>query len=241
MNYFHTTRGASMEIIPTIHLIEGVSAHCYLIDGPTLTLIDTGMPRKTKKILSYITDTLHKKPTDLKTILLTHCDIDHIGNARELRSITGAIIAAHPLDADIIAGKKPRQTPRKTMQILFKMLGTLLQVKPFPVDEILDDQDTIAGLTVIHLPGHTPGSIAFYDQKRSVLFIGDMLGCTHGTIQGPPTSVTWDMKQAFASLEKLIPLKYNVLLSGHGEPVTMHASKKVTEFITKNRTTKPVK
>ncbi len=49
-----------MEIVPGIHVIEGISAHCYLIDGPELTLIDTGMPRKTKKILRYITDTLQK-------------------------------------------------------------------------------------------------------------------------------------------------------------------------------------
>jgi len=50
-----------MEIVPTIHMIEGISAHCYLIDGHDLILIDTGMPRKTKKILSYITEVLHKK------------------------------------------------------------------------------------------------------------------------------------------------------------------------------------
>ena len=230
-----------MEIVPTIHMIEGISAHCYLIDGHELILIDTGMPRKTKKILSYITEVLHKKPIDLKTILLTHCDIDHIGNAWELRRITGATIAAHPLDAEIIAGKKPRQTSRKTMQILFKLLSAILQVKPFTVDEILDDGHTIAGLTVLHLPGHTPGSIAFYDQKRKVLFIGDTLGCKDGIIRGPPQSVTWDMNHAFVSLEKLLPLDYTVMLSGHGEPITTHASRKVSEFITKNRKGKTTK
>ena len=51
-----------MEIVPGVHLIEGINAHCYLIDGPELVLIDTGMPRKTKKILRYITDTLHRYP-----------------------------------------------------------------------------------------------------------------------------------------------------------------------------------
>ncbi len=221
-----------MEIVPTVHMIEGIFAHCYLIDGPELTLIDTGMPRKTKKILSYITDTLHKTPTDLKTILLTHSDIDHIGNARELRNITGAAIAAHPLDADIIAGKKPRQTPRRTMSILFKVLGVFLQVKPFPVDEIIDDGDTIAGLTVLHLPGHTPGSIALYDSKRKVIFIGDTLRCKDGIVQAPPTSVTWDMRQVYTSIEKLRPLDFSVMLSGHGEPLTSDASTKVKQFIT---------
>jgi glyoxylase-like metal-dependent hydrolase (beta-lactamase superfamily II) len=227
-----------MELVPGIHVIEGISAHSYLIDGPELTLIDTGMPRKTKKILRYITDTLQKNPTDLKTILLTHCDIDHIGNARELHRITGATIAAHPLDADIIAGKKIRQTPQKAMRILFKLLGLFLQVKPFLVDEIINNGDTIAGLTVLHLPGHTPGSIALYDPKRKVLFIGDTLGCKDGVVQGPPKSVTWDMKQAYQSIETLRSLDFTVMLSGHGEPLTSDASAKVKQFITKIKETK---
>ncbi len=222
-----------MEIVPGIHVIEGISAHCYLIDGPELMLIDTGMPRKTKKILRYITDVLHKNPSDLKTILLTHCDIDHIGNARELRSITGASIAAHPLDADIIAGKKPRQTPRRTMRMLFKVLGLFLQVRPFPVDEILDNGDTIAGLTVLHLPGHTPGSIALYDPKRKVLFIGDTLGCKDGVVQGPPKSVTWDIEKVYQSIQTLKTLDFKVMLSGHGEPLISDASTKVKQFLGK--------
>jgi glyoxylase-like metal-dependent hydrolase (beta-lactamase superfamily II) len=230
-----------MEIVPGIHVIEGISAHCYLVDGPELTLIDTGMPRKTQKILRYITGTLQRTPTDLKTILLTHCDIDHIGNARELRSITGASIAAHPQDADIIAGKKTRQTPQRVMSILFKLLGLFLQVKSFPVDEIINNGDTIAGLTVLHLPGHTPGSIALYDPKRKVLFIGDTLGCKDGIVQSPPKSVTWEMEKVYQSIEKLQTLDFTVMLSGHGEPLTSDASVKVRQFITKiheNRTTR---
>ena len=230
-----------MEIVPGIHMIDGIRAHSYLIDGPELTLIDTGMPRNTKKILRYITDTLRRTPTDLKTILLTHCDIDHIGNARELRNISGATIAAHPQDADIIAGKKPRHTPRRTMSILFKLLGIFLQVKPFPVDEIIDHGSTIAGLTVLHLPGHTPGSIAFYDPKRKVLFIGDTLGCKNGIVQGPPKNVTWDMRQVYQSIEALQTLEYMVLLSGHGEPLTSDASAKVKQFIAKIHENKPTR
>lgn len=227
-----------MEIVPGVHLIEGISAHCYIVEGAELTLIDTGMPRKTKKILRYITDTLHRSPTDLKTILLTHCDIDHIGNAQELRSISGAKIAAHPQDADIIAGKKPRQTPHRTMRILFKLLGVFLQVKPFPVDEIIENGDTIAGLTVLHLPGHTPGSIALYDSKRKVLFIGDTLGYKDGAVQSPPKSVTWDMGQVYRSIKVLQGLDYTVMLSGHGEPLTSDASTKVKQFIAKINETK---
>jgi len=81
------------------------------------------------------------------------------------------------------------------------------------------------------MPGHTEGSIALYDSKRKVLFIGDTLGCRDGTVQGPSKSVTMDMKQAYRSIEKLKGLDFTVLLSGHGEPLRSHASAKVTEFI----------
>jgi glyoxylase-like metal-dependent hydrolase (beta-lactamase superfamily II) len=220
-----------MEIVPGIHLIEGITAHCYIMVDKELTLIDTGMPHKTKKILRYITDELQRTPSDLKTILLTHCDMDHIGNARELQNITGAKIAAHPQDAEVIAGKKTRTTPKGRMKTLFKWLGSFMGLQPFQVDMKINEGDTISGLTVLHMPGHTMGSIALYDPKRKVLFIGDTLGCRDGVIQGPSKSVTMDMMQAYKSIEKLKDFDFTVMLSGHGEPLKSNASHKVTEFI----------
>ncbi len=70
-----------MEIVPGIHWIEGINGNCYLLVGTSLTLIDTGLPHKAKKILSYITETLQRSPSELKTIILTHFHPDHIGNA----------------------------------------------------------------------------------------------------------------------------------------------------------------
>jgi glyoxylase-like metal-dependent hydrolase (beta-lactamase superfamily II) len=220
-----------MEIVPDVHWIKGITAHCYIIVDKELTLIDTGMPRKTKKILRYITDELQKKPSELKTIILTHCDIDHVGNALELRNLTGAKIAAHPQDAEVIAGEKNRITPKGGVRILLKLLGLFMRVKPFQVDILINDGDNISGFTVLHMPGHTQGSIALYDSKRKVLFIGDTLGCRDGVVQGPSKSVTMDMKQAYKSIEKLKGLDFTVLLSGHGEPLKSDASSKVTEFI----------
>jgi glyoxylase-like metal-dependent hydrolase (beta-lactamase superfamily II) len=220
-----------MEIVPGVHWIEGITANCYIVVDKDLTLIDTGMPHKTKKILRYITDELQRTPSDLKTIILTHCDIDHTGNALELRNLTGAIIAAHPQDAEVIAGKKVRMTPRSGMRILFKTLGLFMRVKPFQVDLLIDEGDTLSGLRVIHMPGHTQGSIALYDAKQKVLFIGDTLGFSNGAVKGPSKSVAMDIKQAYSSIEKLKDLDFTVMLSGHGEPVRSYASAKVSEFI----------
>jgi glyoxylase-like metal-dependent hydrolase (beta-lactamase superfamily II) len=106
-----------------------------------------------------------------------------------------------------------------------------MRVKPFHVDILLNDGDTLLGLTVLHMPGHTQGSIALYDSKRKVLFIGDTLGFRDGAVQSPSKSVTMDMKQAYKSIEKLKDLDFTVMLSGHGEPLRSNASAKVTEFI----------
>jgi glyoxylase-like metal-dependent hydrolase (beta-lactamase superfamily II) len=222
-----------MEVVPDIHLMKGIVAHYYIVVDKELTLIDTGMPHETKKILRYITDELHRAPSDLRTIILTHCDIDHIGNALELRNLTGAKIAGHPQDAEIIAGKKTRTTPKGGMSSVFKLIGSLMRVKPFQVDILIDEGDSLSGLTVLHMPGHTMGSIALYDPKRKVLFIGDTLGCRDGVVQGPSENVTIDMKQAYKSIEKLKNLDFSIMLSGHGEPLTKNASVRVTEFLDK--------
>jgi len=220
-----------MEIVPGIHWIEGITAHCYVVVDKELTLIDTGMPHKTKKILRYITDELQRTPSELKTIVLTHCDIDHIGNALGLRNQTGAKIAAHPQDAEVIAGKKVRMTPKGGIRILFKLLGSFMRMKSFQVDILIKEGDTLSGFTVLHMPGHTMGSIALYDPKRKVLFIGDTLGFRDGAVQSPSKSVTMDMNQAYSSIEKLKGLDFTVMLSGHGEPLRSNASAKVSEFI----------
>jgi glyoxylase-like metal-dependent hydrolase (beta-lactamase superfamily II) len=98
---------------------------------------------------------------------------------------------------------------------------------------LIDEGDSLSGLTVLHMPGHTMGSIALYDPKRKVLFIGDTLGCRDGVVQGPSENVTIDMKQAYKSIEKLKNLDFSIMLSGHGEPLTKNASVRVTEFLDK--------
>lgn len=221
-----------MEIVSGIHWIEGINANCYLLVDKELTLIDTGLPHKTKKILGYISNELHRQPSDLKMIILTHCDIDHIGNALELRNITGARIAAHPEDAEYIAGRKVRMMPKGGMRIMFKMLAIFMKVQPFQVDLMLNDGDKVAGFTVLHVPGHTLGSIALYDPGQKVLFTGDTLGYRDGKVCGPSEKFTMDIERAHWSIEKLKLLDFDVMLSGHGEPLRSGASGKVREFTT---------
>src|SRR5262249_27567413 len=100
-----------MEALPGIHRIDGVIANVYLLVEPQgLTLIDTGMPGSSRKILDYVRRIGHS-PRDVTTILLTHQHVDHVGGAEELARATGADVLAHPLDAPAIEGTARRDVP----------------------------------------------------------------------------------------------------------------------------------
>lgn len=223
-----------MEVVSGVHWIRG-TAHCYLVVDKEITLIDTGLPRRTKKIVHYITRALHRKPTDIKTIFLTHADFDHTGSAEELRTLTGARIAAHPYDAEIISGEKVRPMPKGGVGIFFKLLRPLIKTRPFQVDFLVNEGDKVAGFQVIHMPGHTPGSIALYDPRKKVLFAGDSLRFRDGRIQGPSEGMTMDLNKAYESIEKLMSFNFDILLSGHSKPVLSNASTKVQEFLSKRK------
>ena len=135
------------------------------------------MPRNSAKIVKYIQEVLKRKPSEIKTIVLTHFHVDHMGNACDLKKLSGAKVAIHEADADYVAGRKTQPVPGggmgMIMGMIFKvLLGLFFRSRPVEPDIQLRDRDTIAGLTTIHTPGHTPGSICLLDPATKILFPG---------------------------------------------------------------------
>lgn len=220
-----------MEIVPGIHQIDGVNGNCYIIVRDGLTLIDTGLPHGTAQILAYLRNVLQKNPSDVRTIILTHFHVDHTGNVVELKKVSGAKVAIHEADADYVSGKKARPSLKGVRGLLMTVLGSLFFRSPdFQPDTLLKDGDIIAGLTCIHTPGHTPGSICLLDPGTKVLFSGDLLRYDGVKIDGPPPQFTPDMGRAMQSVKKIAALDFGILLSGHGVPLKAGASEKVREF-----------
>lgn len=219
-----------MEIAPGIHQVDGVNGNCYIIVRDKLILIDTGLPRSSKKILSYIEDTLKRTPSDLSTIILTHYHIDHTGNVCELKNLSGATVAVHAADADFVSGKKPHPAPKGRLGLPYRLLGIFFRPAFVEPDIRLKNGDIIAGLTCIHTPGHTPGSICLFDPVAKVLFVGDILKYDGEKISGAPPQFTMDMGEAQRSIKMIATLDFAILLCGHGKPLTSGAAEKVRIF-----------
>jgi glyoxylase-like metal-dependent hydrolase (beta-lactamase superfamily II) len=221
-----------MEIVEGIHQVDGVNANVYLlIDDEELIVVDTGTPESAERILGYV-HKINKQPSNISKILLTHCHIDHVGSAYELKRITGAKVYVHQEDADFVSGKKSMPAPKGAMGAAFKVMSPFFEFRPVEPDITLKENDKVGGLVVVHTPGHTPGSISLYDPVRRVLFVGDAVKFVEGKISGPPERFTPDMQQAIKSIEKISQLDFDVMLSGHGEPLKPNASDRVKEFYT---------
>ena len=216
-----------MEIINGVYQVEGVNGSVYIVvNGDKLTLIDTGFIRSEGKIEECI-EKLGFQPSAVSTIILTHYHIDHTGNAKKLKEKTGAKIAVHEAEADFVTHKK---SPPRPKGLLSRAIG-VVKAAPVEPDIILKDRDTIEGLQVIHMPGHTPGSIALFDTQRKVMFVGDALFYANGKIEAPEEKFTWDTGLALESIGKIAGFDFEVMLSGHKEPLMSEASEKVKKFV----------
>jgi glyoxylase-like metal-dependent hydrolase (beta-lactamase superfamily II) len=221
-----------VEIIQGVHQVDGVNGNSYLVlenDG-SLTLIDTGMSTGGKKILDYVRTNLKKQPSDVKTIVITHSHLDHTRGALAIKKATGAKVAIHELDADYLSGKKKLPPPKGAMGLLFRIFGVFFRIPTVEPEMRLKENDRIGSLTVLHTPGHTPGSISLYNQERKLIFVGDAITNREGKISGSPKRFNFDLQQANKSIEKISTVDFEVLLSGHGEPVKSGGTQKVREL-----------
>ena len=224
-----------MEILPNVHLIPNIVANPYLlIDPDGLTLIDAGLPGSHRKILRYMSDSGYA-PEDLKRILITHADFDHIGGLAALKAATGARIFASPVEAQAMAeghSSRPLKPRRRVTKLLFDLMTRLFKPASIQVDELLSDGQILpilGGLGVVETPGHTPGHISLFLPSSGVLFCGDSIVSGETGLRGSRGANNWDQAKSDESVRKQAALGAHILCSGHG-PVVMDAAGKFPQF-----------
>lgn len=191
----------------------------YLLDLGELVMIDTGAGPGVRMIISAMLR-LGLDPARLSTIILTHCHIDHVGGAHELKKRYGARIIMHELDAEVVERGDSKMTAAHWYGVPFE---------PLKVDVRLsrdEERLPIGGREIVclHTPGHTPGSISVYldNHGKRILFGQDIHGPFFAEFG---SNITHWQK----SMEKLLALKADVLCEGHFG--VYRPNKQVTDYI----------
>ncbi|MEK8130091.1 MBL fold metallo-hydrolase [Paenibacillus filicis] len=191
----------------------------YLIDeGEELTLIDAGISVSGKGILE--TSASLGKP--ITRIVLTHPHSDHIGALDMLkRELPDAKVYLSRRDAKLLNGDLAME-PGEPDTPVRGSLPKNVRTRP---DVLLQDGDRVGSLLALAAPGHTPGSMAFYDQRSGHLIAGDAMQVRGGiAVSGQwvpwfpfPAWATWHKHSALESVRRLRALNPTLLAVGHGD------------------------
>ena len=217
-----------MEIFANVHLLPGIMTNQYLLKDPDgLTLIDAGVPGSAWKVLVYLRRH-HFTPHDLKRILITHADYDHVGGLAVLKRASGARIYANSIEAKAIARggySRPLRAVNSFLRWLFDLVEKVGTTSPVVVDETLAEGQVLPiqnGLHVVDSSGHTPGHVSFYAPALGILFTGDSILSRKDRLVGSHGAVTWDQEKADRSVRRQAALRARIVCPGHG-PVIMNA------------------
>ena len=221
-----------MEVVAGVHKVDGtIGSNVYLlVDDRSLALVDTGLQGNAGKIGRYI-EGLGRKVSDLRWIILTHSHPDHTGSIRALRMHSDLKVLVHRDDVRWDQDGRPR------IHYVSQPLALEWDVPFFQkifADEVVEEGYTLpilGGLSVLHTPGHTAGSINLYLPQLKVMFTGDTL-ISNGKLFTRPISFPGTNGKLYRrSVERLATLNFDVACVGHGRPLVGGATKMLKEMI----------
>ncbi len=235
--------------IPTPFAVGRVN--CYLIEDEPLTLVDTG-PNSGKALdeLEHQLSDIGHAIDDLELVILTHQHIDHLGLIEVIESRSGAEVAAIDVAVEHMAGYTEKADeddefagslmlrygiPQDMIFALrsvsrsFRGWGAQAKVtRPLHDGEELRLRDR--ALEVQLRPGHSPSDTLFWDADRKILIAADHLiaHISSNPLLARPLDGSDERPRALIryieSMRKTRELPAELVLSGHGDPITDHVS-----------------
>ncbi|MEU5907631.1 MBL fold metallo-hydrolase [Micromonospora sp. NPDC047527] len=220
-----------MKLGPHLHRIGNDIVAAYLIETEEgVTVVDAGLAGHWADLVAELS-AMGRSLADVRGLILTHGDTDHIGFAERLRRDHGVPVYVHAEDAARARGEVKSKTPFGTFKVgavarffwYASRKGGLRTTYLSEVVTVQDGQvlDLPGAPRVIGMPGHSPGSIAVHVPIADAVFVGDALTTRHVLTGQPgpqPAPFTDDPALALASLARIEDLGATWILPGHGTP-----------------------
>ncbi|MBB4932517.1 glyoxylase-like metal-dependent hydrolase (beta-lactamase superfamily II) [Lipingzhangella halophila] len=211
-----------------------LAANCYVVAptaGAECVIVDPG-----QEAAEGIAELVRKHDLTPAAVLLTHGHFDHVWSAAEVCATYDVPVRVHADDRALLTNPAKGLDPGLAGQ-LSALLGDAEMAEPARLAELAGGEKlTDAGLdlTVEHVPGHTPGSVAYAlandTDEPDVLFTGDLLFA--GSI-GRTDFPGGDHPTILRSLEGVCRNHPDntVVLSGHGSQTTVGRERASNPFL----------
>ena len=190
------------------------SANSYLVTSDPPALVDTGYHTELAGLEAALA--AHGvRLRDIGLIVNTHSHSDHIGGNSAIQARSGAPIAMHEYEGQPInQGDWWNAGVRYLQQ----------EAPPFQVARYLHDGEVLRfgdlQLEVLHVPGHSSGSVALYERSRETLIVGDVFHANDVGWINVPIEGAIAVHNARRSIERLRRLPIRRAYSGHGPALT---------------------
>ncbi len=241
---------AILKLEPNVPNVAGFMYPVLIWDERDVVLVDAGLPGQGPRLLELISDE-GVQPDRLTKIFITHQDMDHIGglsfmaNETNRQGTAKTDVLSHELEKPYIQGEKmPIKFTKEMREKLEKQLEELPEEKraqyqstfgankPAVTGAVSHGQefDCCGGISIIHIPGHTPGHIAIYLKKYKTLVAGDALNTDGTSLIGPAPAYTYDIAQAIKSLVVLKEYDIQKIVCYHGGLLTGNINEQIEKI-----------
>ncbi len=225
-----------LQIYP-IHL--GIN-RCYIVRDKGVIMIDGGPPNRIKTIKKFLAD-MPMLPGEIKLIVLSHGDFDHVGSAADIRELSGAKIAIHEKDRINLEQARfnfPRGVTawgHITRGLLLPFLKPLVRFQPARADIVLNEKDFSLeqfGINgkIIHTPGHTPGSVSVLLETGEA-FVGCLAHSNLPFRLKPGLPIfAGDIERVIQSWKSIIERGARMIYPAHGDPFPVEVIKNILKI-----------
>lgn len=232
--------------IPTPFSVGAVNV--YLVEGERLTLVDAGpLTEEAWQALTDGLDEIGYRVEAIEQVILTHHHVDHCGLLERVRQASGACTYAHPLAVPYVEWHEPflafhdrffhelyRESgvPEEKLFLIRKFHQLMMTFSQRSrIDDLLKHEQAAPHLPewqVLYTPGHSQSHLSLYRAADRVMIAGDHIikHISSNAFVEPPRDQSrarpLTLVQYRTALQMCADMEIDLVLSGHGEPVTNH-------------------